>query len=138
MSVNALPLERRPQPATLGPDRHRPAVDAVITVLADEIGPEAVLELLESFLADTPFRLDELESMAGGTDQATLRRCAHSLKGSASLFGAAELERAALRLENLAAERRMDGQQSQAMTIRSVFEETRIILDEMVDQLTVR
>jgi HPt (histidine-containing phosphotransfer) domain-containing protein len=112
----------------------RPSIEAAISILADELGADAVLELLQTFLADSPRHLDQLESEAKGSDQATLRRSAHSLKGSAALFGAVELEAGCRRLEDMAAEGRRDGQREQAEHGRSVFEATRRVLDEVAER----
>ncbi len=55
--------------------------------LAEELSTEDTLELIENWFKDTPERILELEKLAGTDDQTTLRRTAHSLKGSSSLFG---------------------------------------------------
>lgn len=68
--------------------------------LADEIGADGVAELLESFLADTPNRLDELERFLAESDQTSLKRAAHSVKGSSSIFGLNSIESVANRLEH--------------------------------------
>jgi HPt (histidine-containing phosphotransfer) domain-containing protein len=68
--------------------------------LAEEIGADGVAELLHSYLADTPARLDEMEPMLASGDQASLKRAAHSVKGSSSIFGLAAMERASQRLEH--------------------------------------
>lgn len=68
--------------------------------LAEEIGADGVAELLESFLADTPNRLDELERFVAASDQPSLKRAAHSVKGSSSIFGLNAIESAANRLEH--------------------------------------
>jgi HPt (histidine-containing phosphotransfer) domain-containing protein len=68
--------------------------------LAEEIGADGVAELLESFLADTPLRLEEIGSLIQSGDQSNLRRAAHSLKGSSSIFGLGGVEELAHRLEH--------------------------------------
>ena len=70
-----------------------------ISMLASELGPEAVVELIDAYLADTPARLEEIGRLVGSDDQVTLRRAAHSLKGSSSIFGVDDMEKAALALE---------------------------------------
>jgi HPt (histidine-containing phosphotransfer) domain-containing protein len=68
--------------------------------LSDEIGAEWVAELLESFLTDTPARLKEIGSLIASGDQVALRRAAHSLKGSSSIFGLSGIEEISNRLEH--------------------------------------
>ena len=60
--------------------------------LAEEIGPDGVAELLESYLADTPNRLAEIGRFLESPDQTSLKRAAHSLKGSSSIFGLSEMD----------------------------------------------
>lgn len=72
-------------------------------ILANELGPDSVKELVEAYLADTPERLKEMVALAGGDDQVTLRRLAHSLKGTSTLFGLNRTGSVAATLEKLAA-----------------------------------
>ncbi|HTI73064.1 MAG TPA: Hpt domain-containing protein [Candidatus Limnocylindria bacterium] len=74
-----------------------------LATLASELGSESVVELIEAYLADTPARLDEIAQMMASGDQTALRRAAHSLKGSSSIFGVHAIEKAALALEIAAA-----------------------------------
>jgi HPt (histidine-containing phosphotransfer) domain-containing protein len=74
-----------------------------IATLASELGSESVVELVDAYLADTPDRLHEIAQLIGTHDQASLRRAAHSLKGSSSIFGVDDMEKAALELEMAAA-----------------------------------
>jgi CheY-like chemotaxis protein len=78
------------------------ALRSAATRLADlgkDFGPEAVAELLQAFLTDTPARLAELRTLAAGGDMAAFARAAHSLAGSSSIFGLGEFQAQALQLE---------------------------------------
>jgi HPt (histidine-containing phosphotransfer) domain-containing protein len=101
----------------------------------DELGAEAIVELLEAFLTETPKGLDELNMLAGGADQPTLRRAAHSLKGSAALFGATELEAAAQDLEVSAANVQTEGQIGRVASLWEIYERTRPVLQEVLKEL---
>jgi len=72
--------------------------------LAAELGPDSVKELVDAYLVDTPERLKEMAALAGGDDQVTLRRLAHSLKGTSTLFGLNRTGSVAATLEKLAAD----------------------------------
>jgi two-component system, sensor histidine kinase and response regulator len=91
--------------------------------LADDLGNEGVVELLEAFVTDTPLRLAELVRLAPGTDFITLRRSAHSLKGSFALFGFFHLEAAALEIEIAASESRPEGQLAASTALESRFQQ---------------
>jgi PAS domain S-box-containing protein len=73
-----------------------------IQQLADELSVEDTVELIENWLKDTPERILDLENLVTGEDQAALRRTAHSLKGSSSLFGLTYLHTLCRELEQLA------------------------------------
>jgi HPt (histidine-containing phosphotransfer) domain-containing protein len=90
--------------------------------LADDLGNEGVVELLEAFVTDTPLRLVELVRLAAGTDFITLRRSAHSLKGSFALFGFFHLEAAALEIEIAASESRPEGQLAASAALEARFQ----------------
>ncbi len=77
------------------------AKDAV-KLLADELSVEDTAELIENWLKDTPERITDLEKLAAGQDQPALRRTAHSLKGSSSLFGLTHIHSLCRDLEHLA------------------------------------
>ena len=77
------------------------AKDAV-KLLADELSVDDTAELIENWLKDTPERITDLEKLAAGQDQPALRRTAHSLKGSSSLFGLTHIHSLCRDLEHLA------------------------------------
>jgi HPt (histidine-containing phosphotransfer) domain-containing protein len=49
--------------------------------------PSAIRELYTVYVADTRKRIHDLERYCANGDEASLRRCAHALKGSAAMAG---------------------------------------------------
>ena len=96
------------------------AKDAV-KLLADELSIEDTAELIENWLKDTPERISDLEKLAEGQDQPALRRTAHSLKGSSSLFGLTHIYSLCRDLEDLAESNRRGDQSALVAQIRSGF-----------------
>ena len=96
------------------------AKDAV-RLLADELSAEDTAELIENWLKDTPERITDLEKLAAGQDQSALRRTAHSLKGSSSLFGLTYIHSLCRDLEHLAESDSRAGQPSLVEQIRQGF-----------------
>lgn len=66
------------------------------------VGEEEIRELTVLFLEELPKQLAEIREAMTGGDAPTLRRAAHTLKGSAAVFMARRTTQAALRLEKLA------------------------------------
>ncbi|MDB6134775.1 MAG: hypothetical protein JWM59_3018 [Verrucomicrobiales bacterium] len=79
---------------------------AAVRQLADELGEESVAELLQEWMADFPNAFSGISRLTEGTgqEQPELRRAAHSLKGSSSLFGLKLMETLLNQLEHLAAQ----------------------------------
>ena len=68
-------------------------------------GDEAMLrDLVEMFFAECPKLMERIREHIADADGAELRRAAHTLKGSAHVFGAAEAAEAAHRLEEIGRE----------------------------------
>jgi HPt (histidine-containing phosphotransfer) domain-containing protein len=84
------------------PDEHARAVDVdAVRALYELIGRdrEALAELVDAFVEDTPGSLAELRRGADDGDTAVAGRAAHTLKSNATTFGAAELVSLCRRLE---------------------------------------
>jgi two-component system, sensor histidine kinase and response regulator len=81
-----------------------PAVDRDLVLslraLGDGDGSEMVVELIRVFLEDVHARVESLKTSLAAEDWETLRRTAHSIKGSAGNFGAHTLVEFARRMEN--------------------------------------
>lgn len=95
---------------------------AAIERLSEELDAESAAELLEGWLFDTPARLEEIHLLVGGEDQITLRRVAHSLKGSSALFGLDVIQQLCRDLESLAEGGRGVGQVPLANAIQDAYD----------------
>ena len=67
-----------------------------------EEGEDFLRELIELFLAETPARLAMLATAIATGDRETAERAAHTLKGSAAVFGAVAMQAAAAAAETAA------------------------------------
>ena len=80
-------------------------VQRTVHQLAEQLGRESAIELIESFLATTPGLLEECRRLAGDAGQIDqLRRTAHSLKGSCGVFGLSAMRNLSFRLESTVGE----------------------------------
>ncbi|MGA9717785.1 MAG: response regulator [Acidobacteriaceae bacterium] len=65
-----------------------PSLDSsTVTKLQAIMPPSAIRELYTVYLADTRQRIREMERFSAEGDDASLRRCAHAVKGSAAMAG---------------------------------------------------
>jgi len=96
-ALEDVPLRDGPGDAVAEP----PELDGLQRIEVD-LGVEAARELLAAFLRDTPGRLDQLQQTFANRSQEEMIRHAHSLAGSAGIFGLPAFRRQALRLEELA------------------------------------
>jgi CheY-like chemotaxis protein len=65
-----------------------PSLDSsTVTKLQAIMPPSAILELYTVYVADTRQRIREMERYSAKGDDASLRRCAHAVKGSAAMVG---------------------------------------------------
>jgi CheY-like chemotaxis protein/HPt (histidine-containing phosphotransfer) domain-containing protein len=65
-----------------------PSLDSsIVTKLQAIMPPSAIHELYTVYVADTRNRIRELERYSAEGDDASLRRCAHAMKGSAAMAG---------------------------------------------------
>ncbi len=62
---------------------------AVLDELREQVGAEFTIELIDTFLEETPGILSDLRSAAEIADADGYRRAAHSLKANGVTFGAA-------------------------------------------------
>lgn len=120
-----------PEVETDSPAELRETTDA----LATELGPESVKELVDAYLADTPERLKEMAALAGSEDQVTLRRLAHSLKGTSTLFGLSRTGSVAATLEKLAAAGEKPGQALLVQDLERLFKASHPLLHNRIREL---
>jgi histidine phosphotransfer protein HptB len=81
-------------PSCLDPD----IVNSLLELAADD--STLIPDLVSTFLADTPSRLDAMLTAARTADAPALERSAHSLKSSAGNLGAKMLAESCRQLEN--------------------------------------
>ncbi|HTH48757.1 MAG TPA: response regulator, partial [Candidatus Limnocylindria bacterium] len=124
-----------PAPAAASVSARATSMRSTLTPLVEQLGAESIVELLGAFLNDSPGRIEELKQLAGGSDQKALRRVAHTLKGSSSIFGFTALTQACLQLENLSAAQKIAGQTELAATIEREFVQARPDIDQILAQL---
>jgi PAS domain S-box-containing protein len=82
-----------------GPD---PDFEPTLRELSSEVGPEGTAALIESYLTETPERLEAAQRHAAAGRREDLARIMHSIAGSSSIFGLEALRHQALDLERSA------------------------------------
>ena len=118
---SAAPLQ---QPTAVEPAEHKPKaadppasepgedskgiLDWERAVTQSEIPSEAMSDMAAMFLEETPKLLKECQDAIASGDAKSLRRAAHTIKGSAAIFLAKPATEAALHLETLAKEGHLD------------------------------
>lgn len=103
--------------------------------LAAELGADSVKELIEAYLVDTPDRLKEMVALAESTDQVTFRRLAHSLKGTATLFGLNRTGGLAAALEQSAGPGQEAGQRAAVKELVALYDAALPLLKRRVEEL---
>lgn len=90
-----------------------PAMSSMIdkTKALEQIGGDEQLlcEVARIFLEELPGWRSELRASIAKSDAQTLRRIAHTIKGSVDVFGAAEAREAAAKVETMGETNRWDG-----------------------------
>jgi HPt (histidine-containing phosphotransfer) domain-containing protein len=112
-----------------------PECAASLRQLRDAFGNEAAAELIAAFLQDTPGRLEELHRLQSPTERELFTRTAHSLAGSAGIFGLTPMREQALALEQLA---RQEGEADFApglAVLRTQYEAIRPVLETELNVL---
>jgi CheY-like chemotaxis protein len=107
-----------------------PAALAMLRELGGEDGQALLESLCEQFLAAGVKLVAELGATVAGKDCEGAQRAAHTLKGSAANFGAADLVAACELAEHAAVELRLPELQSAAARVPQEFELVRMALLE--------
>lgn len=113
-------------------------VDNAIQQLADELSADDAFELIDKWLKVTSERILDLEMLAGGENQSALRRTAHSLRGSSSLFGLTCLCSVCNELEQSAQKNLRDTQLGLVAQLKQAFEACVPALREQMKRLSSR
>jgi len=93
---------------------------------------EALSELVDVFLADTPELVARIDAAIDGEDRAALRTAAHTLKGAVSNFAAPLATRAAARLQQTGDNEKLDGARSARDALKREIERVRTALAAVV------
>jgi two-component system sensor histidine kinase/response regulator len=104
-SVEVLPARTHPA-APVPPEAAFDMADVMVRVDGDRA---LLADLVHLFRAESPHMLAELRRCVDARDAAGLRRAAHTLKGAAGNLSANSLAKAALALETMAREDKLDG-----------------------------
>jgi HPt (histidine-containing phosphotransfer) domain-containing protein len=79
----------------------------VLAELSESVGAEFVVELIDTFVEESPGLFEELHQALSRSDADLFRRAAHSLKTNAMTFGAIHLAELARELESRAREKNL-------------------------------
>ncbi len=114
---------------TVNPERH---VD--ISALQDlkDIMEGEFKTLIDTFIADSTSKLEELAAVIGAGDAEALRKVAHSLKGSSSNICAGELSELARQLEFMGKEGSTSGAADILVRLRGEFQTVASILQNHI------
>lgn len=84
--------------------------------LKESTGDDFIIELINTFLEDTPSQLEQLRNALAAQDAEAFRRAAHTIKSNAATFGAHQLAALARELEMMGRENNLEaGNQLQAL-----------------------
>jgi HPt (histidine-containing phosphotransfer) domain-containing protein len=107
-----------------------PAIDAeALELLVEMIGPDepaAVLDLLDTYIADSTIQVADLERAFAAGDLKNTHRLAHSMKSSSATFGALGLSKYCETLEHSAKADCPDGTCAEVLQ-RVVTEHARVV-----------
>lgn len=119
--------------AAQSPSPSAAAIDrGALRQLQEQLGGAGLSQLVSAFLERAPDRLTRLRAAAGEGDADKVREQAHSLKGTARSFGAAEMGEIAARIEHQAAAGSLGLAREMVAELADSFERTRAELEEQV------
>ncbi len=99
-----------------------------------QIDPVAFGELIELFLQQSPHLLQQIREAITAGDSISLRRAAHTLKGSAAVFAARRTTQAALELETMAKEKNLGEAQAAYLRLERETELLRAALRQRLGE----
>lgn len=126
-----------PTPRPLLPQADGSSVRDALERLAGDLDSTSTSMLIDQWLDDTPKRLEEIDRLVGGDDQEVLRRIAHSLKGSSSLFGLDTFHSQCRELESSALDNDRESQADLAHRLRLSFSASRELLLQNREDLII-
>lgn len=110
------------------------ALDQYLEMFGED-GPEFVIDIIETYLEDTPKQFDQLDQSMAAEDYATFRRIAHSLKSSSATVGATILADDFAVLEKAGADLNLNSVGSQVEKCKLAFQMLKAELKNNIDSL---
>ncbi|GAB1266442.1 hypothetical protein NBRC116493_19540 [Aurantivibrio infirmus] len=110
-------------------------VDSATLTMLQEILEDGFAGLLQTFISDTAERLVQLQSALESQDCDSVRRGAHSIKGSASNLGAHKLAGFASELEAKGRDEDLSGTENLLDNIRSEYQEVEVIMQGILKDI---
>ena len=107
-------------------------VDVDTLNMLKEIMEDGFSNLLETYLSDSKIRIEEIRKALAAGDSDTVRRAAHSLKGSSGNLGANALAAICLNIENRGKEENLEGLDVELANAEQEFQHVAIIMEEML------
>src|SRR5690606_24223802 len=104
--------------------------DAILSTLKDIMGDD-FYHLIETFIKDTDERIRHLHAAFAAGESDSIRRAAHSLKGSSSNIGAAQLAKLCEAIEAKAQANESEVLPEQLAALELEFKQTRPLLQDM-------
>lgn len=107
-------------------------IDVQVIEELREDGGDLLSELVEMFIIEVPLQLDALEAALRKPDAGAARLAAHTLKGTASNFGAAQMRMLASSLEEKARNATLDGWPAICAELRAESARVRQALESLI------
>ncbi len=83
-------------------------IDAALTSLANDLGADTVLEIVDLYLGEAPRQVADVRKAAEAGEAVVMRRVAHTLKSTSATVGASALSAVCLKIEHLARDQRLN------------------------------
>lgn len=129
MEQGSLPTQKPPTlPEAYRNDTAKAYDPNVVQALRESVG-EVVNSMIEAFLEDTPVYLQSLKNALANRDAKQVRELAHTIKGSASNFGATLVVQLSRELENASANDDLSG----ASRLTDALHEAYAILSKVLE-----
>jgi histidine phosphotransfer protein HptB len=106
---------------------------ATFVNLREMMGADFMVELVDTYLQDSPEMLQQMRQALDAQDADSFRRAAHSLKSNSANFGATQLAEQARMLEMMAKEGRLDQVGDSLDQVEAEFSRVKIDLEALRD-----
>lgn len=107
-------------------------IDMETLNMLKEVMEDGFVTLLETYIQDSKVRIDDIRSALAAGDGETVRRAAHSLKGSSGNLGANRMAALCLDVENKGREGQLDGLDIDLSTIETEYKKVSSIMQGMI------